>query len=47
MRDICNLYEIEKSRTTLYYPQGDRLVVRMNCTLFDMIALVATDAKDH
>ena len=41
MREICLLYDIKKTRTTPYHPQGDGLVERMNRTLVDTIALVA------
>ena len=47
MREICNLYDINKTRTTPNHPQGDGLVERINRTLIDTIALVAKDAKDN
>ena len=47
LREICNLYDIKKTRTTSYHPQGDGFVERMNRTLIDTIALVAKDAKEH
>ena len=47
MREICLLYDIKKTRTTPYHPQGDGLVERMNRTLVDTISLVANDAKDN
>ena len=47
MKEICLLYDIRKTQTTPYNPQGDGLVKRMNRTLVDTIALVAKDAKDN
>ena len=47
---ICQLLQIDKSRTTPYHPQSDglveqlRLEERFNCTLTDMLA---TTAKEH
>ena len=41
---ICQLLQIDKSRTTLYHPQSDGLVERFNHTLTDMLA---TTAKEH
>ena len=42
--EVSNLLHIEKSRTTLYHPQGDGLVERYNCTLLSMLS---TTVKDH
>ncbi len=41
---ICQLLQIDKSRTTPYHPQSDGLEERFNCTLTDMLA---TTAKEH
>ena len=45
--EICKLYDIKKTRTTPYHPQGDGLVERLNRTLVDTIALISIDAKDN
>ena len=42
--EICKVLHIEKSRTTLYHPQGDGLVERYNRTLLNMLS---TTVKDH
>ena len=44
MREICNLYDITKTKATPYHPPGDGLVERINRALIDTIALVAKDA---
>ena len=41
---ICQLLQIDQSRTTPYHPQSDGLEERFNCTLTDMLA---TTAKEH
>ena len=44
--ELCKLYEIKKTRTTLYHPQSDILVERQYRTLIDTIALIARDAQE-
>ena len=44
LTELCCLLNIQKSRTTLYHPQNDGLVVRFNRTVLDMLA---TCTKDH
>ena len=43
---LCKLFDITKTRTTQYHPQSNRLVERLNITLFDKIDLIAKDAQD-
>ena len=44
IKEICQIFNIDKTRTTAYHPQCDGLVERFNRTLQDMIA---TTIKDH
>jgi len=44
--ELCKLYDIKKTRTTPDHPQSDGLVERLNRTLIDTIALIATDAQE-
>ena len=37
-KEMCNLFSIEKMRTTPYHPQSDGMVERMNRTIQDMLA---------
>ena len=37
-KEMCNLFSIEKTRTTPYHPQSDGMVERMNRTIQDMLA---------
>ena len=44
---MCNLFSIEKTRTTPYHPQSDGMVERMNRTIQDMLAkYVAEHQRD-
>lgn len=38
-REMCNLLQMNKTRTTPYNPQSDGLVERMNRTLINMLSL--------
>ena len=40
---MCNLFSIEKTRTTPYHPQSDGMVERMNRTIQDMLAKYVAD----
>ena len=44
IRELCKLLQVEKTHTTPYHPQGDRLVERANRTILDMLATVV---KSH
>ena len=44
LKEICQILQIKKSRTSPYHPQFDGLVERLNCTLLSMLA---TSAKDN
>ena len=37
-QELCRVFDIEKTRTTLYHPQSDGLVERFNRTLGDMLS---------
>ena len=37
-KEMCTLFNIEKTRTTPYHPESDRMIERQNCTLQDMLA---------
>ncbi|PIK50755.1 hypothetical protein BSL78_12341 [Apostichopus japonicus] len=46
-QELCRLLEINKTRTTPYYPQSDGMIERFNRTLEAMLALVvAPDQRD-
>ena len=41
VKEVCRVLQVEKSRTSPYHPQGDRLVERYDRTLLDMLATSA------
>ena len=43
IKDLCSLLGIEKSRTSPYHPQLDRLVERFSRTLLNMLCTVANN----
>ena len=46
-KEMCNLFSIEKTRTTPYHPESDGMVERMNSTIQDMLAkYVAEHQRD-
>ena len=47
MRELCKLYNIDKTRTTPYHPQSDGQVERFNQTLMQAIHAYARDDPDH
>ena len=48
MQEICNLYGIDKTRTTSYRPQGNAMTERYNQTLINIVAmLVDKDSSDN
>ncbi|PIK61118.1 Retrovirus-related Pol polyprotein from transposon [Apostichopus japonicus] len=45
-QELCRLLEINKTRTTPYYPQSDGMIERFNRTLEAMLALVVAPANE-
>ena len=43
---MCELFEIDKSRTTPFHPQSDGMVERYNRTLQQMLAMFVNQHKD-
>ena len=41
--ELCNVLQIQKSRTTPYHPQADGLVERSDCTLLSMLSIVVDE----
>ena len=47
IKQLCELYGIDKTRTTAYYPQGDGQVERYNKTMMNLVyALVNKDSSN-
>ena len=47
IKQLCELYGIDKTRTTAYYPQGDGQVERYNKTMMNLVyALMNRDHSD-
>ena len=46
IEELCKLLQVEKTHTTPYHPQGDRLVERVNQPILSMLATVVKDHRD-
>ena len=46
MKDVCNLLDITKTRTTPYHPQSDGMIERFNRTLEKMLSTCVTDHQE-
>ena len=46
MHALCNLLDIQKTKTSPYQSQSDGLVERINCTIKRMLKCVVNEAKD-
>jgi transposase InsO family protein len=46
MKEICRLYDIDKTRTTPYHPQGDGQVERFNRSLMQIVTNLVSKDRD-
>ena len=44
---LCKLLGITKTRTTPYHRQSDGMIVRFNCTIFNMLSTVVLDDEHN
>ena len=47
IKQLCDLLQIEKTRTTPYHPQSDGLVERFNHTLIQMLSMYVNENTDN
>ena len=45
IKELCNIAEVEKSRTTPYHPVGNGMVERFKYTLLNMLGTLRDDQK--
>ena len=46
MQQVCKLYDIKKTRSSPYHPQGNAQVERYNQTVASMLSMLQTDYRD-
>ena len=44
-QELCQVLEIDKTRTTGFHPQSDGLVERFNCTLENMLSKFVSESQ--